>query len=747
MAKMLVTSSESMGEFDELDHVPLISRQKSLLSSKRTGTPRIDAVVKNEDRDDEDLLLSPSVTGMDHQLVLKQSPYHEAAISAGVTSEVSNSEVLQNSSDDVGMAKDARLEEVEVNTLYENMVLSIDSTEVKVENSDNNVLSALGDGVNDFVGIDAAADTVHTNTPVDFADDDLDHIVLKERRWMLLQRRCLQLENPVVEGTSAGFSEDLVDTYGGRINEDTQSAHTESSITSSKYNDISPVNASSETIIAASSFTTKQDSEIPGKSLVLEAPESRKDMENCETMCYSDREFKEFNSCDGQCDVQPGSSSMHIPSLHTSAKVKVEPMENSELNHSEKNSLVMCSSDRAFAEFNSCDGQCDVQPRSSTMQVSTLQTSVKVKVEPVENSELNHSEKNSLINCSFKIPVKSEKEIPDELHEDGVDYMPLQVRMKKRTLVGKAELNCTSNVVHLSKTVHPALQDAHLAPQSAKPIRVERTRKRKKTATDSVETALEEDAPGLLRVLREQGVSVDEIKLYGETESDDVLEEELNEDNFSELEEVISKLFSQRDSLLKSPSVRCTKDSKPSYCLACLFSLVEQARYLQFRKWPVEWGWCRDLHSFIFVFKRHNRIVLERPEYGYATYFFELVDLLPLDWQIKRLVTTMKLTSCGRINLIENKSLTVGEDLTEGEAKVLMEFGWVLNTGLGTMLNYRDRVFHDRKNEKDTSEWRSKIGKLLVDGYNGGTIISTNIPYNVIKNKGADGPDIKLESD
>lgn len=86
----------------------------------------------------------------------------------------------------------------------------------------------------------------------------------------------------------------------------------------------------------------------------------------------------------------------------------------------------------------------------------------------------------------------------------------------------------------------------------------------------------------------------------------------------------------------------------------------------------------------------------------------------------------------------------VGEDLTEGEAKVLMEFGWVPNTGLGTMLNYRDRVFHDRKNEKDTSEWRSKIGKLLVDGYNGGTIISTNIPYNVIKN---DGPHIKLESD
>lgn len=53
------------------------------------------------------------------------------------------------------------------------------------------------------------------------------------------------------------------------------------------------------------------------------------------------------------------------------------------------------------------------------------------------------------------------------------------------------------------------------------------------------------------------------------------------------------------------------------------------------------------------------RIVLERPEYGYATYFFELVDSLPIEWQIKRLVTAMKLTSCSRLSLIENKALTV----------------------------------------------------------------------------------------
>lgn len=53
------------------------------------------------------------------------------------------------------------------------------------------------------------------------------------------------------------------------------------------------------------------------------------------------------------------------------------------------------------------------------------------------------------------------------------------------------------------------------------------------------------------------------------------------------------------------------------------------------------------------------RIVVERPEYGYATYFFELVEPFPIDWQVKRLVTTMKLTNYSRIALIENKPLIV----------------------------------------------------------------------------------------
>lgn len=86
----------------------------------------------------------------------------------------------------------------------------------------------------------------------------------------------------------------------------------------------------------------------------------------------------------------------------------------------------------------------------------------------------------------------------------------------------------------------------------------------------------------------------------------------------------------------------------------------------------------------------------------------------------------------------------MGDDLTEGEAKVLMGYGWVPNTGLGTMLNYRDRVVHDHKNEKDSSEWKSKIGKLLMDGYNGGTIVS-GIPSKLMESNVDQPHEIKLE--
>ncbi|XP_043700870.1 uncharacterized protein LOC122651526 [Telopea speciosissima] len=327
-------------------------------------------------------------------------------------------------------------------------------------------------------------------------------------------------------------------------------------------------------------------------------------------------------------------------------------------------------------------------------------------------------------NCNM-LAIEDYQEFPHESYEDEIDHMILRDRIK--LLISRK----VSKLDGSRKTL-PSIGDHYpTVSENSEPRNIKNRRKRKKTATDSVETALEEDAPGLLQVLVDKGIAVDEIKLYGGMEEENVLDDSSNVDIFGELEDVISKVFSQSSSLLKLTPVRCTKGSKASYCLACLLSLVEQTRYLQFRKWPVEWGWCRDLQSFIFVFARHNRIVLERPEYGYATYFFELVDSLPIDWQIKRLVAAMKLASCSRITIIENKSLLVGEDLTEGEARVLEEYGWAPNTGLGSMLNYCDRVVHDRKNE-DGSEWRSKIGKFLMDGYNGGTTVLSKLPKKAI---------------
>ncbi|GFP92649.1 hypothetical protein PHJA_001409100 [Phtheirospermum japonicum] len=341
--------------------------------------------------------------------------------------------------------------------------------------------------------------------------------------------------------------------------------------------------------------------------------------------------------------------------------------------------------------------------------------------------------------------VKSEVQTTDDAYGDVLDHMLLRDRMKLLSPRDGPSLDIHQSSKCMSKTVPSAFGCKPVGSTPAPSFKVNRPRKRRRTVTDSIETAMEEDAPGLLKVLIDKGVLVDEIKLYGELESNEALEDSSTTNNFAELEEVITKLFSQRDSLLKLAPLRCTKGEKASYCLECLLSLVEQARYLRFRKWPVEWGWCRDLQSFIFVFERHNRLVLERPEYGYATYFFELADSLPIYWQIKRLIIAMKLTNCSRISILENKALMVDDDLSEGEARVLMEYGWIPNTGLGTMLNYRDRVVHDRRNENDRSDWKSKIGKLLMDGYNGGTIVSAGIPRRVVESDVAHPVEIKLE--
>ncbi|XP_054818649.1 uncharacterized protein LOC129318107 isoform X4 [Prosopis cineraria] len=437
-------------------------------------------------------------------------------------------------------------------------------------------------------------------------DDDLDHVVLKERQRMLLGRRRMAARpNHLLEDVGAELLEDFLEHANRRVNEWIHSVDDKIVAASNQCNDILGGNASS----------LKSPSRTTAESIISINLQGRDHVFKSAEMAMQSNLYEENGVLPAMNDGQNSSTFL------TFIKVKDEP----------------------------CDGRDSFSANSSTSYTSLKDT-------------------------------------------------------------GPSTLERSSSL------------------ESPESLSIKLPRKRKITATDSVQTALEEDAPGLLQVLIDKGVLVDEIKLYGGVESGEALDESYCEDSFAKFEVVMSKVFAQRHSFIKFPLIRATKASRASYCLPCLISLVEQTRYLQFRKWPVEWGWCRDLQSFIFVFERHNRVVLERPEYGFATYFFELVESLPIAWQIKRLVTAMKLTCCGRISLIENKALRVGEDLTEGEAQVLMEFGWIPNSGLGTMLNYCDRVVHDRKNERESSEWRSKIGRLLMDGYNGGTIVAPSIP-------------------
>jgi hypothetical protein len=54
---------------------------------------------------------------------------------------------------------------------------------------------------------------------------------------------------------------------------------------------------------------------------------------------------------------------------------------------------------------------------------------------------------------------------------------------------------------------------------------------------------------------------------------------------------------------------------------------------------------------------------MERPEYGYATYFFELVQNFPVKWQVQRLITVMSVATTGRAALLENRQLEVDRSI------------------------------------------------------------------------------------
>ncbi|KAH7652880.1 NAC domain-containing protein [Dioscorea alata] len=193
----------------------------------------------------------------------------------------------------------------------------------------------------------------------------------------------------------------------------------------------------------------------------------------------------------------------------------------------------------------------------------------KVKFEPLEN-------------C---IPVPGQTDLPTdevkiELANDNssdIDNIPLIDRMRMRVSLSVPEVECSGKKRCPEPTALPASSFDSFNSENPKRKSFSLRKKRKKTATNSVETALEEDAPGLLEVLLDKGITAEEIKLYGDVDDDDDVGDVFsNEDSFEDLESVITKFFSERSSLFKLPSSRHVKGSKVDYCLPCLIALIEQ---------------------------------------------------------------------------------------------------------------------------------------------------------------------------
>ncbi|KAF3501388.1 hypothetical protein F2Q69_00044732 [Brassica cretica] len=739
-----VSPAESGVTFNELDHLPLTTR-RSLLHPNSVSVPasNVDSIVKmEEDCFDE---LGVVVSNCD-------------------APESVNSQTPESTT--IGCSQGL-----------------IDSGNLRPQN--NILLVSCSNSEESFNRVEQTEETTGS-------DDALEHLSLKERRKLLLQRMVLRLPEPNFEGnTKDGHETDLFKI---------------------KAENTCKNGIASSSTVRFSGFLEKIDSFLYKKVSIGSVSESQlSGVQENDIPIANKRSFElspEASLSNRDYEHSPLSSNCYAEKQRDSVKrVKRNPRP---LNVSEMQlNQEVCEP----LDDSSMDNNEEPNP------VTSEQVQVKREVETHEEDELDFVNLISrLTRCtSAASPASFVKDEASESDEDEIDHMKLIDRLKLRS-----SSNGSGHHEAPPSSSPPSGFSFCTSDEYVKPARASRPWKRKKTATNSIETALEEDAPGLLQVLIKQGVTVDELRLYGENDSfsDD---SSLLEETFSELEDVISQLYFKRATGPKLLNLSFSKDSRTSYCLTCLFSLIEQARYLRFRKWPVEWGWCRDLQSFIFVFERHNRIVMERPEYGYATYFFELsntasvgwqikrlvlamklascgryqlIENKPLlvnsshfvtklfllmflvfagyrivmerpeygyatyffelsntasvGWQIKRLVLAMKLASCGRYQLIENKPLLVGEDMTEAEAEVLMKYGWVANTGLGTMLNYRDRVFHDRKSHKETSEWKSKISKLLVDGYNSGTIVSTFIvPPDDVEDDddaGLDMEQVKLES-
>lgn len=110
---------------------------------------------------------------------------------------------------------------------------------------------------------------------------------------------------------------------------------------------------------------------------------------------------------------------------------------------------------------------------------------VNIKAEPLDHGDLHKVEKDAASDSpsNFVVPVKIEKEIPEASYGDEVDHMLLRNRIKLLASKEPSSLDSSRNFECSKKTVRSVLDCSPSASEFPKPIRINRPRKKRKTAT------------------------------------------------------------------------------------------------------------------------------------------------------------------------------------------------------------------------------------------------------------------------
>lgn len=144
-----------------------------------------------------------------------------------------------------------------------------------------------------------------------------------------------------------------------------------------------------------------------------------------------------------------------------------------------------CSSKKASITKGSFGGHDFASNPHRMPGLALSSTLVNIKAEPLDHGDARKLEKDAAYNFpSYSVvPVKSELEISEESYVDEVDHMLLQDRIKLLASREPPILNSPRNFEGLKRTVPGVVDCSPIASEFAKPIRINRPRKKRKTAT------------------------------------------------------------------------------------------------------------------------------------------------------------------------------------------------------------------------------------------------------------------------